>query len=193
MNTVKRDEQFSIYKVTNANMLFEGDLAAKKFGDTGELEVSAKTKEINKVAEGIIVDTKSAIEEMTLKYVGHITREMLRDVFGISTEGLKSGVYSYGANSKGKKGTLTFDEYDLWETDTLMIAYPVVTIASGLELKIKNGEDEVAEIELEFKVLPDKHKNYHYEAFKSELDETLVNEWHTKFDQEKIREAKEGE
>lgn len=193
MSAAKRDEQFSIYKVTNANMLFEGDLAAKKFGDTGELEVSAKTKEINKIAEGTIVDTKSKIEEMTLKYVGHITREMLRDVFGISTEGLKAGVYTYGANSKGKKGTLTFDEYDLWETDTLMIAYPVVTIASGLELKIKNGEDEVAEIELEFKVLPDKHKNYHYEAFKSELDETLVNEWHTKFDQEKIREAEVGE
>lgn len=193
MSAAKRDEQFSIYKVTNANMLFEGDLAAKKFGDTGELEVAAKTKEINKIAEGTIVDTKSKIEEMTLKYVGHITREMLRDVFGISTEGLKAGVYSYGANSKGKKGTLTFDEYDLWETDTLMIAYPVVTIASGLELKIKNGEDEVAEIELEFKVLPDKHKNYHYEAFKSELDETLVNEWHTKFDQDKIREAEVGE
>lgn len=178
---MNRDSQFSLYKITNGHILFEGEEKSKGLGCTGELEVETEVKEVSKNCEGVVKETLSKVTALKLKFTGHVEKDVLRDVFGVSNKGLKPGVYSYGINSKGKKSTLTFDAYDLYETDTLLLAFPICASSSGLQYSIKNGEDEVAEIELEFTCSADENGNFYYEAFGSEAVD-VKEKWHEKFE-----------
>ncbi|MCR1955223.1 hypothetical protein NSA24_10505 [Clostridioides mangenotii] len=170
-----------IYAVKNGHIHIDGETTSEDF-KAGELQAEVSTKEIVKKTEGVIVNKIVKIDEFTLSFVGRIAYETLRKVYGIDTEGLKPGVYSYGNKSKGKKAALTFDALDMFETDTLRMAFPNTIINSGLKISIANGEDEVAETELEFSILPDEYDNHYYEGFKSKLSEEINDMWHTKFD-----------
>ena len=174
MGATQRDSQFSYFKVTNAHILFEGEAASKKLGCTGELEV-----ESDKEKRAKVVGQK-------LKFVGHIERDVLNKIFGIDTTGFKPGVYTYGDSSLGKVGCLTFSAYDLMETDEELLAWPKAAVTSGLTLSIKNGEEEVAEIELEFSITADEMGKFMYRGFKSELGQ-LADTWHSKFDASKLK------
>lgn len=184
----QRDTQFSYFRVTNGHMLFSGEEKAKKLGCTGEIEVESEIKTVTKKCEGIDKEKRTQVTGQKIKFVGHIEREVLNGVFGIDTKGLKTGVYAYGKDSLGKTGCLTFDAYDLMETDTELLAFPKASVASGLTLKIKNGEDEVQEIELEFSVTADEYGNFMYRAFKSEATEVSAN-WHTKFESKNMQQG----
>ncbi|KXI14673.1 MULTISPECIES: hypothetical protein [Peptostreptococcus] len=181
-----RDTQFSYFRVTNGHMLFDGEEQAKKLGCTGEIEVESEIKTITKKCEGVDKEKRSQVVGQKIKFVGHIEREVLNDIFGINTNGLKKGVYAYGKNSLGKVGTLTWDAYDMMETDVELLAFPKVSVASGLTLGIKNGEDEVAEIEVEFSVTEDDYGQFMYRAFKSEATE-VAEKWHTKFESKNMQ------
>lgn len=181
-----RDSQFSLYKITNGHILFDGEEQAKKLGCTGELEVESEIKKVTKVCEGVPVQEAPRVTKMKLKFVGHVEKNVLVDIFGLNSDKLKTGVRGYGELSKGKKCTLTWDAYDLFETDTLLLAYPNVTIADGLKYKIKNGEDEVAEIDIEFTALKDEYGYIYYEAFGSEATEVKEN-WHKKFESKNVQ------
>lgn len=178
---VTRDTQFSLYRITNMHVLFAGEETSKPFGCTGELELEATTKKVTKMCEGVEKEARSKIESMTAKFVGHVEKDVLRKIYGIDTTGLKPGVYAYGTDSFGKVCTLTADAYDLMETDKLLIALPKCSVTSGLKMSIKNGEDTVAEIEVEFSVGADENGKFYYEAFESEA-EAVKTAWHTKFD-----------
>lgn len=50
---------------------------------------------------------------------------------------------------------------------------------------MKNGSEEVKEVDLEISVMPDDYGNGVYEALDSELkEETVKNNWMSKFDPE---------
>lgn len=181
MAEITRDSQFSYFSITNGHALIKGEEKSKKLGCTGELEVESETKTITKKCEGVDKESRSIVVGQTIKFVGHIERDVLNEAFGIDTKGLKEGVYSYGKNSLGKQMCLTWTAKDLMETDEEYLAFPNCTANTGFALSIKNGEEEVAEIEMEFKVSMDDFENFMYKGFKSELGE-LAKTWHTKFD-----------
>ena len=186
MGATQRDSQFSYFKVTNGHILFAGESASKKLGCTGELELETEIKTIVKKCEGVDAEKRSAVVGQKLKFVGHIERDVLNSIFGIDTAGFKPGVYAYGKDSLGKVGCLTFSAYDLMETDEELLAWPKATVGSGLTLSIKNGEEEVAEIELEFSITADEAGKFMYRGFRSELG-TVADTWHTKFDATKLK------
>lgn len=178
---VQRDTQFSLYKITNMHILFAGDEESKKFGCTGEFTIESEVKKVVKNCEGVEKESRAKVESAKAKFVGHVEKDVLRKVYGIDTKGLKPGVYAYGVDSLGGKFSLTAECYDLFETDKLLIAMPVCSVTSGIEISIKNGEDTVAEIELEFSLGADENSKFYYEGFASEIS-TLTENWHKKFD-----------
>lgn len=186
MGATQRDSQFSYFKVTNGHILFAGESTSKKLGCTGELELETEIKTIVKKCEGVDAEKRSAVVGQKLKFVGHIERDVLNSIFGIDTAGFKPGVYAYGKDSLGKVGCLTFSAYDLMETDEELLAWPKATVGSGLTLSIKNGEEEVAEIELEFSITADEAGKFMYRGFRSELG-TVADTWHSKFDASKLK------
>lgn len=122
---------------------------------------------------------------MSLTLNGHVKVPVLRDIFGLSNEGLKAGVYSYGADSLSKPFVLTADVLDEFEAQTKLIAFSNCVAATGLKITVENGADEVAEVELEFTAMIDDNRKCYYEAIISELDEAdkdaFVKQWHTNF------------
>jgi hypothetical protein len=188
MGKTNRDSQFSYFRVTNGHILFENESESKKLGCTGEIEVESEIRTIVKKCEGVDKEKRTQVTGQKIKFVGHMERDVLNTIFGIDTKGLKPGVYSYGKNSLGKVGCLTFTAYDLMETDEEYLAWPKASVTSGLTLGIKNGEEEVAEIEVEFAITADENDNFMYRGFKSEIGE-LANTWHTKFDASKLKQG----
>lgn len=178
---MERDTLFALYEITNGHYLKSGESKSKDLGCTGELSVETEVNEVELKCEGRTKKTKSFPKSEKIKFVGHVPREILREMFGINTNGMKAGVYKYGADSLGSNFTLTFDAYDLDRSDTLLLAFPVCSLASGFQLSLKNGESEVAEIELEINVGLDENGAFHYEAFKSEAT-AVAAKWHEKFD-----------
>lgn len=183
--SVTRDTQFSVYQITNMNILFKGEEQAKKFGCTGELEIESEVKEVSKFCEGVKKESRSKVESVKAKFVGHVEKDVLRRVYGIKSDKLKPGVYSYGTDSIGDICALTADVYDLFKTDKMMIALPNCSVTSGMKFSIKNAEDTVAEIEIEFTCGTDENGNFYYEAFESEADD-VKSFWHTKFEPSKV-------
>lgn len=184
MPTVITD--FDAVSVKNVTAQFiEGGTPAPgtSLGCTGSIEGETESITIEKRCAGMVQKSITKPQKMTLTYSGHLPVAVLRDVFGLTNEGLKPGVYAYGQNSKPKNFILTADVVDEFEDVTKLIAFPGVTSNTGLKIQaIENGAEEVAQIELEFSVLPDADGNLYYEALEPELeDPTVAEQWHTSF------------
>lgn len=189
MATVVTD--FDAVSVKNVNAQFKTGGTpggARSFGCTGSIEGETESIVIEKRCAGMTKKSLAKPQKMNLTYTGHLPVAVLRDVFGLSNTGLKPGVYSYGQNSKGKEFILTGDVVDEFEDVTKLIAFPAVTSSTGLKIQsIENGAEEVAQIELEFTVLPDSAGQFYYEALVPELDDTTVSQqWHTAFARELV-------
>ncbi|PTY77352.1 phage tail protein [Heyndrickxia sporothermodurans] len=183
-------EEFDAVRITNFNIKFKGEQTAQSFGCVGQLEGETEMITIVKKCEGVETKSKSKPQKMTLSLNAHVKVAPLRSIFGLSNEGLKPGVYSYGSNSKSKDFVLTADVIDEFEDLTKLIAFPNCTSSTGLTLSIENGADEVAELELEFTAMVDDNKNCYYEALLDELADTTVAEtWRTNFTPDLVKEV----
>ncbi|PTY79620.1 phage tail protein [Heyndrickxia sporothermodurans] len=183
-------EEFDAIRITNFNIKFKGEQTAQSFGCVGQLEGETEMITIVKKCEGVETKSKSKPQKMTLTLNSHVKVAPLRSIFGLSNEGLKPGVYSYGSNSKSKDFVLTADVIDEFEDLTKLIAFPNCTSSTGLTLSIENGADEVAELELEFTAMVDDNKNCYYEALLDELADTTVAEtWRTNFTPDLVKEV----
>lgn len=182
---------FSPVMIKNASVQFiTGGVQdeGKKFGCMGTLDAETEVRELIKNCEGderVITIPKY----MTPTVGAHIRRDVLRDIFGISTEGLKPGIYSYGLNSKGKRFAFTADVIDEFEDVVQLIAFPRCSNMTGLSISIDNDADEVAYVELEFRANADELGNFYYEAFEDEIDETTKSQWHENFTPDLVKEA----
>lgn len=157
--------------------------AGTSFGCAGSIEGETESIQIIKKCGGVAKKTMLKPQKMNLTYIGHLPVKVLRDVFGLSNQGLKPGIYSYGQNSKGKEFILTANVVDEFEDITKLIAFPATSSSEGLKIQtIENGAEEVAQVELSFSVLPDELGNFYYEALVPELsDSTVSTKWHTAF------------
>lgn len=173
--------EFDAMRIRNASIQYKDDTPSEKFGCLGSIEGETEMRTIVKKCEGVVRKSKSFPISHALTLAGYVPVKVLRNVFGISNEGLKPGVYSYGVDSKGKVFCLTADVIDDFEDIVKLVAFPNSNSATGLKYSIDNDADETAYVELEFDVNPDEAGQFYYEAFVDEVDETIKSQWHTDF------------
>lgn len=178
-------QEFDAVSIKNASIQFFENgqqQTGTKFGLLGSLEGETEVIEIVKKAEGIEVKKKAKPVKMNMTVSGHIPVKVARDFFGLKTDGLKTGVWSYGSLSQGKKFVFTADVIDEFEDIVKLIAFSNCSNSVGFKISIENGADEVAMLELEFTALADELANFYYEALVSEVeDATVAQQWHTTF------------
>lgn len=181
-------EEFDSVRISNFAIKFKKDQVAQAFGCVGSIEGETEMLTIVKKCEGVETKSKSRPQKMTLTLNAHVRVDPLRRIFGLSNEGLKPGVYSYGSDSLGEDFALTADVIDDFEELTKLIAFPNCSSSTGLTLNIENGADEVAELELEYTAMVDSNRKCYYEAFVDEVsDTTVINQWHTNFTPELVK------
>ncbi|HDR8024149.1 TPA: phage tail protein [Bacillus cereus] len=182
---VTKVEEFDSVSIQNASVQFFENgqqQPGTKFGCIGEIEGETEVVEIVKKCAGIEVKKKSKATKMNMTVSAHIPVQVVRDYFGLSTDGLKAGIWSYGSLSKGKNFVFTADVIDEFEDVVKLIAFSNCVDSAGFKFALENAADEVALMELEFTALADKLNNIYYEALVAELeDKTIADKWHTSF------------
>ncbi|HFJ9375128.1 TPA: phage tail protein [Bacillus nitratireducens] len=184
-------EEFDSMSFTNVGIQFiKGGIqqTGTKFGCVGTIEGETEMIEKVKKCEGVEVKKISKPTKMNMTLSGHLRVDVLRKLFGIKTDGLKAGVWSYGTASKGESFVLTADVVDEFEDLKKFVAFSNCASTTGFKFKVENGSDEVAETELTFTALKDSNGEFYYEALADEVDDVQVKEkWHTQFTPELVK------
>lgn len=177
--------EFDAVSIKNASIqTYENNVptAGTSFGCVGSVEGETEVKELVKICEGVEAKKIIIPLKMNLSVSAHIPVQVARDIFGLGNEGLKDGVYAYGPESLGKRFVFTADVVDDFEDVVKLIAFPNASNNSGFQIKVENGQDEVALLEMEFTALVDSNNKFYYEALVAELeDPTIATSWHTAF------------
>lgn len=183
-------EEFDSMRITNASVQFKKkgtQQPGQKFGAIGTISGETESKTITKVEEGVETKKKVIPQKMNLSISAHIPVAVAREYFGLSNEGLKAGIYAYGADSLGSDFILTADVIDDFEDVKKLVAFPNASNSGGYTLNIENGQEEVALLEMSVTALVDDNKKFYYEAFVDELeDTTIADKWHTNFTPELV-------
>lgn len=173
---------FETYRITKGQYIPKEGGTAIAIPCTGKLTAEADISEITKKCEGVVSDSVPKVNFLTVTISGHFALKHLRELFGLSVEGLKTGVYKLNKVVKSKAGTYTFEVWNMHETEKMLIAFPNMTYIGGFALNIENGVEEIAEVELEFKAMVDTEGNFYYEGLESDISESQVKtDWGTKF------------
>lgn len=182
-------KEFDAIKIRNASIQYkDSGLQNDKFECLGSIEGETEMKTLVKRCEGVIRKSKSIPIGHSLTLTGYVPVATLRNIFGLTNDKLKAGIYSYGIESKGKNFCLTADVIDEFEDIVKLVAFPNSNSATGLKFSIDNDADETAYIELEFDVNPDEAGQFYYEAFVAEVDQAIATAWHTAFNRELVEE-----
>ncbi|MBO0586457.1 phage tail protein [Sporosarcina sp. E16_8] len=185
--------EFDAVSIKNASIqVFENNVAGAgtSFGCVGSIEGETEVKELVKICEGVEAKKVVIPLKMNLSVSAHIPVDVARDIFGLSNEGLKAGVFAYGPESLGKRFIFTADVVDEFEDVVKLIAFPNSSNASGFQIKVENGQDEVALLEMEFTALVDPNNKFYYEAMVTEIEEAdvaIATSWHTAFTTELVK------
>lgn len=171
---------FDAVEIKNASVLFKGSSVTDPFGCVGKLDAETEIKSIEKKCGGVTEKKKSKPTKLTVKISGHMKLKVIRDIFGISNDGLVTDVYAYGIESLGKDFAFVAEENDIFEGNKRLIAFPNCSAATGFVKSVENGAEELAEFELEITALPDQYGKFYYEGIN--LTGTVAQTWLTKFD-----------
>lgn len=181
----KNIEEFDTVRITEFGIKFKNDTEAQSFGCVGTLGGESEITPIVKRCEGMEKKRKSKVSKMTITLSAHVKLAALRRIFGISADGLKPGVYKYGADSIGEDFAITALAIDEFEDEQKLIAFSNCANDTGFKINIENGAEEVAELELTFTALVDEKRGIYYEAYLSELDDEgkteFIQAWKTNF------------
>lgn len=182
---------FDQYKVTNGTVRWKkGETynTANELGCVGTLGLETELKTVTKTCEGDEVMSVDIPTRVNGTLVLHMPVPIFREAFGLSNDGLTSGVYSYGSNSRPSTGIVAFDVEDLFGELKKKIAFPNLTFSGGLNWQIENGAEEIAMIETSFKALKDENSQFYYEGFDSEItDEEVKTSWNKEFTPELVK------
>lgn len=157
----------------------------------GSSEETMNTKIIKKKCRGVVAkEVVKGDGTGTLKITAHIPYEVYTKMYGMTLDGLVSGVQAYGQKSVHKNMSIVQDVYDEDGNEKLK-AYPNCILETGVSRKIENGAEEVAELELEIAIMPDDDGNGMYEVIVTDLGsgkENVKNQWMTAFGPELVKE-----
>lgn len=171
-----RVKQASMRKLT-------GDVAgvAKTFGCMATLGAETEMREvIKKCPETGASESKAMPVKHTITLTGRFPADVIREVNGLDSKGLRAGVYGYGPMSRGSNFILTLDIMDEFEDVTKKIAYPKCTNIKGLAYEIDNEADEYGYMELEITcqaVEIGGVPRFFVEAFVGEPIDEIINGW----------------
>lgn len=183
-------ENFDSWSIKNASIQFlKGGVQqpGTKFGCVGTLAVEPETTVLSKKCGRETIGEKTKTMKLNVTVSAHIPVAVARQYFGLSNEGLKSGVYSYGSDSLGDDFVWTADIVDDFEDITKLVAFPKASNSSGFTINIDAGQEELAMLELSFSAVADAKGRFYYEAITAELeDETIEEQWHTQFKRELV-------
>lgn len=179
---------FEDYKIIEGTITINDELATS-FGCIGTLEGSSDIATVEKKCEGAVVKTVKKVNKVDVTLTGHPYVAVLRNVAGMTNEGLKEGVYGYGANIKAKKIVFTAKVEDM-EGNIKYIAFPNMDDVSGLTISINNDVTEIEMKNFEFSALKDENGMFYYEALEDEItDEQVKTKWLTAFTPELVKET----
>ncbi|MGR5901145.1 phage tail protein [Bacillus cereus] len=176
---------FDAVEIKNASLLFKGESVTSPFGCIGKLDAETEIKSIAKLCGRVPKKKKAKPTQLTVKISGHMELKAARKMFGLKNEGLIDGVYSYGVESVGEDFSFVAEEYDTFEDNNRLIAFPNCSAATGFVKSIENGADELAEFEVEITALPDTYGEFYYEGINLPAD--VQTKWLTKFDPTEMR------
>lgn len=179
---------FEDYKIIEGTITINDELATS-FGCIGTLEGSSDIATVEKKCEGAVVKTVKKVNKVDVTLTGHPYVAVLRNVAGMTNEGLKEGIYGYGSNIKAKKIIFTAKVEDM-EGNIKYIAFPNMDDVSGLTISINNDVTEIEMKNFEFSALKDENGMFYYEALEDEItDEQVKTKWLTAFTPELVKET----
>lgn len=181
-------ETFYPVDINNVAAKFKNGTQAIAFGCTGVLSGETEMRVIAAKCGGVTLEEVSKPVRMTVTITAYVKMEVYRRFFGLSNDGLKPGVYSYGLGSKGEEFTLTADVIDEFKDLTKVVAFPKTISATGLTFTIDKSQDEVAMMELQCTAMPDSAAQFYYEGFADEIDdEEILKDWRTNFNYDLVK------
>lgn len=179
---------FEDYKIIEGTIAIDDEVATS-FGCIGTLEGTSETETVEKKCEGAVVKSIKKVTKIAVTLTGHPYVAVLRNVAGMTNEGLKEGVYGYGANVKSKKIVFTAKVQDM-EGNIKYIAFPNMDDVKGLNIKVDNDVTEIEMKDFEFSALKDENNMFYYEALEKDLtDEEVKSKWLTNFTPDLVKTA----
>lgn len=177
---------FEDYKIIEGTITIDDELSTS-FGCIGTLEGTSDISAVEKKCEGSVVKTVKKVNKVDVTLAGHPYTAVLRSVAGMTNEGLKEGIYGYGANIKAKKIVFTAKIEDM-EGNIKYIAFPNMDDVKGLTISVNNDVTEIEMKNFEFSALKDENKMFYYEALEKDLtDEDVKSKWLTNFTPELVK------
>jgi len=150
--------EFDSWSIANSSIQFIKGAVQEpgvKFGSVGTLSFEPETTTLSKREGRVITKEKVVTTKLNVSVSAHIPVAVARDFFGLSNEGLKPGVYSYGEGSLGKDFVWTADVIDDFEEITKLVGFPKASNSAGLTLTIDATQEELALLELTFSAVAD--------------------------------------
>lgn len=174
---------FDVSNITNVTLQYtSGDIDA--IPCFGSINGTTDMRTITRTCKGV-ESSISKPQKLKVTTTMFMPVETYRSVFGLGTEGLKSGIYAYGANSQGEALALVARFRDEFEGKEKIIAIPKATTTSGLSFTADADGNDLAKITLELEAGLDELDNLYYEAVigtgSNELSEAEAKKWETGF------------
>ena len=178
---------FSDFEIDKMSTKFANAEKAIAMNCVGSVEEAMTAKLITKKCRGVVIkNTVKGTGEGTLKISAHVPVDVFNEAFGMELETLKDGVVAYGSNNRHAEFCLTMHVVDEDGAEKYK-AYPRCICATRPTIKVENGAEEVAEIEMEINVMPDTYGNGMYEALADGLDESIKTAWMDNFTPELVQ------
>lgn len=173
---------FSEFEVKEQHIKMADEDSYSTMSCVGSSEEDLEVKIITKKCRGAIAKEKvKGTGNGTLTESLHVPRDIYNKMYNMNRPNLKKGVYAYGQNSSHPEFSITQRVLDEDGVEKFK-AYPRCVLESGPKRPVENGQEEVPELELTIKLLPDDNGECMYEALKSELDEETAGKWLEHFD-----------
>ena len=173
---------YSRYEIKKSTIKVDGETSAAALNCVGSLEEELNVKTISKSCEGVVKKQRTRGDgtgNLTISL--HMPYALYKKLYGMTSEGLLTGIAGYGKNSVHKTFTYTGVVQDEDGVE-LLVAYPNCVLTSGPSVTITNGAEEVAEIELEVGLMPDEYDYCKYEVMATELPTSITKEkWLNEF------------
>lgn len=182
-------KDFNEFEVKDTSFKFVDEETYTKVGCVGSVEETLNSKIVTKKCEGVVKKTKVRGDGTgELKASLHMVYDLFLKTYGMMSDGLVDGVYSYGKNSRHLEFAMVCKMLDE-DGNVKYKAYPNCMVTSGISRKTENGAEEVAEMELTISLMPDDFGQCEYEALETQLTEDVKAKWMTEFTPELVQVA----
>ena len=126
-----------------------------ELGCTGSLSGETEVRTVTKICEGNPVKEVSVPLFMSLTFSGHLDVEAYRELFGLKADETVLTKFVYGSASKNPMGSFEWTVENLEGTEEKTIVFPNAVVNTGFTFSYENGLEEIAEVEITIKAMPD--------------------------------------